>query len=51
MPDSTLLNRATLIIDQVTAEKPADYVLHCELGAAKHLLSTEKCDIAIPSSV
>ncbi len=46
MSDSTLLNRATLIIDQVTAEKPADYVLRGELGAAKHLLSAEKRDIA-----
>ena len=42
MPDSTLLNRATLIIDQVTAEKPADYVLRGELGAAKYLDPDEK---------
>ena len=47
MPDSTLLNRATLIIDQVTAEKPADYVLRGELGAAKYLDPEEKRDIAL----
>ena len=46
MPDSTLLNRATLIIDQVTAEKPADYVLRGELGAAKYLAPEEKRDIS-----
>jgi 16S rRNA (cytosine967-C5)-methyltransferase len=46
MSDSTLLNRAALIIDQVSAEKPADYVLRGELGAAKHLLSSEKRDIS-----
>ncbi len=46
MPDSTLLNRATLIIDQVTAEKPADYVLRGELGAAKYLDPEEKRDIS-----
>ncbi len=46
MPDTALLNRATLIIDQVSAEKPADYVLRGELGAAKHLLSSEKRDIS-----
>ena len=46
MSDSALLNQATLIIDQVTAEKPADYVLRGELGAAKHLLSSEKRDIS-----
>ncbi|MBW8781497.1 MAG: RsmB/NOP family class I SAM-dependent RNA methyltransferase [Verrucomicrobia bacterium] len=46
MSDSVLLNRAALIIDQVSAEKPADYVLRGELGAAKHLLSSEKRDIA-----
>jgi 16S rRNA (cytosine967-C5)-methyltransferase len=46
MSDSALLNRATLIIDQVSSEKPADYVLRGELGAAKHLLSSEKRDIS-----
>lgn len=46
MSDTALLNRATLIIDQVSAEKPADYVLRGELGAAKHLLSSEKRDIS-----
>jgi 16S rRNA (cytosine967-C5)-methyltransferase len=46
MPDSTLLNRATLIIDQVSADNPADYVLRGELGADKSLLSSEKRDIS-----
>jgi len=46
MSASTLLNRAARIIDQVTPEKPADYVLRGELGAARHLLPAEKRDIA-----
>ena len=46
MSDSALLNRATLIIDQVSAEKPADYVLRGELGADKQLLPAEKRDIS-----
>jgi 16S rRNA (cytosine967-C5)-methyltransferase len=45
MSDSFLLARATQIIDQVTADQPADYVLRGELGADKELLPAEKRDI------
>jgi 16S rRNA (cytosine967-C5)-methyltransferase len=46
MPDSALLNRAARIIDQVSAENPADFVLRGELGAARQLSAGEKRDIA-----
>lgn len=46
MSDSALINRATRIIDQVSAENPADYVLRGELGAARHLSPAEKRDTA-----
>lgn len=46
MSDSALLNRATLIIDQVSAEKPADYVLRGVLGADKDLPPADKRDIS-----
>ena len=46
MSDSSLLDRATHIIDQVSAEKPADYVLRGDLGADKELLPAEKRDIS-----
>ncbi len=46
MPDSALLSRATLIIDQVSAENPADYVLRGVLGADKDLHPSEKRDIS-----
>jgi 16S rRNA (cytosine967-C5)-methyltransferase len=46
MSDSSLLARATHIIDQVSADKPADYVLRGDLGADKELLPAEKRDIS-----
>jgi len=46
MSDSSLLSRATHIIDQVSAEKPADYVLRGELGADKELHPSDKRDIS-----
>ncbi|MDF3058416.1 MAG: methyltransferase, partial [Rariglobus sp.] len=46
MSDSALINRATLIIDQVSAEKPADYVLRGVLGADKDLHPADKRDIS-----
>jgi 16S rRNA (cytosine967-C5)-methyltransferase len=46
MSDSALLSRATLIIDQVSAEKPADYVLRGVLGADKDLHPSDKRDIS-----
>jgi 16S rRNA (cytosine967-C5)-methyltransferase len=46
MSDSALLSRATLIIDQVSAENPADYVLRGVLGADKDLHPSDKRDIS-----
>ena len=46
MSDSALITRASHIIDQVTPEKPADYVLRGDLGADKELLPAEKRDIS-----
>lgn len=46
MSDTALLNHAARIIDQVSAENPADYVLRGELGAARHLGPGEKRDIS-----
>ncbi len=46
MSDSFLLARATHIIDQVSTDQPADYVLRGDLGADKELLPAEKRDIS-----
>ncbi len=46
MSDSALINRATLIIDQVSADSPADYVLRGVLGADKSIPAHEKRDIS-----
>ncbi len=46
MSDSALINRAAHIIDQVSAEHPADYALRGTLGAARDLAPAEKRDIS-----
>lgn len=46
MPDPALLSHAARIIDQVSAEAPADYALRGELGRARHLDPEDKRDIS-----